>query len=81
MRTISYNQATGASASAAAPADRGPVVTEKVDNPYRSAAGAGSGKFHVYRHTQAREMARWKQINANEAELKAEEEFQKKISG
>ena len=79
MRAVSYDQATGA-ASASAPADRGPVITEKVDNPYGSTAGAGSGEFHVYRHARAREMARWKEINANEAEMKAEEEFQRKIS-
>ncbi|KAL3786934.1 hypothetical protein HJC23_013269 [Cyclotella cryptica] len=79
MRAVSYDQATG-SATAAKPAERGPVVTEKVDNPYGSTAGAGSGEFHVYRHARAREMARWKEINANEAEMKAEEEFQKKIA-
>ncbi|KAL7516283.1 hypothetical protein ACHAWX_001315 [Stephanocyclus meneghinianus] len=79
MRAVSYDQATGSTASGQ-PADRGPVITEKVDNPYGSTAGAGSGEFHVYRHARAREMARWKEINANEAELKAEEEFQKKVA-
>ena len=88
-RVVSYAQATGtaaapssgsASASAAAPADRGPVVTENVSNPYGSTAGAGSGEFHVYRHARAREMERWKQINASEAENKAEEAFQQKLA-
>eukprot|EP00584_Thalassiosira_punctigera_P003896 CAMPEP_0172547628 /NCGR_PEP_ID=MMETSP1067-20121228/17111_1 /TAXON_ID=265564 ORGANISM="Thalassiosira punctigera, Strain Tpunct2005C2" /NCGR_SAMPLE_ID=MMETSP1067 /ASSEMBLY_ACC=CAM_ASM_000444 /LENGTH=131 /DNA_ID=CAMNT_0013334737 /DNA_START=36 /DNA_END=428 /DNA_ORIENTATION=+ len=95
MRAVDYHQATGttapapaassssgaaASASASAPpANRGPVTTEKVDNPYGSTAGAGSGEFHVYRHARAREMARWKKINADEAERVAEEEFQKKL--
>lgn len=79
MRAVSYYQAAGTS-STTAPADRGPVVTEKVDNPYGSTAGAGSGEFHVYRHARAREMARWKEIHANEAEMKAEEDFQRKVA-
>ena len=78
MRAVSYDQAVGASASA--PSNRGPVVTEKVDNPYGSTAGAGSGEFHVYRHARAREMARWKEMHANEAEMKAEEDFQRKVA-
>lgn len=41
MRAVSYDQAVGASASA--PAAKGPVRTEKVENPYGSTAGAGSG--------------------------------------
>lgn len=86
MRAVDYDQATGKisdSASAVVavlPANRGPVVAEKVDNPYGSTAGAGSGEFHVYRHARAREMERWKKINADEAEKKAEEEFQKKAA-
>jgi len=86
MRAVDYAQATGtapagsASADGAPAANRGPVVSEKVDNPYGSTAGAGSGEFHVYRHARAREMARWKKINADEAETKAEDEFQTKIT-
>lgn len=86
MRAVDYAQATGTAAAAssgsapAAGANRGPVMAEKVDNPYGSTAGAGSGEFHVYRHARAREMERWKKINADEAEMKAEEEFQKKIA-
>src|SRR5210317_1219634 len=82
-RVVDYAQATGAATSdgsTAAAAARGPVVAEKVDNPYGSTAGAGSGEFHVYRHARAREMARWKKINEDEAEMKAEEEFQKKVA-
>mmetsp|Transcript_8980 Transcript_8980/g.21853 ORF Transcript_8980/g.21853 Transcript_8980/m.21853 type:complete len:226 (+) Transcript_8980:103-780(+) len=89
MRAVDYAQATGTAAASsssgkdaapAATANRGPVVTEKVDNPYGSTAGAGSGEFHVYRHARAREMARWKKINADEAEMKAEDEFRTKIA-
>ncbi|KAL7539326.1 hypothetical protein ACHAWF_006380 [Thalassiosira exigua] len=87
MRAVDYAQATGTAAAAsssssapAAAANRGSVVTEKVDNPYGSTAGAGSGEFHVYRHARAREMERWKKINADEAEMKAEAEFQEKLA-
>ena len=89
MRSVSYEQATGqgqgqgqgASASSSADsASRGAVVTEKVHNPYGSTAGAGSGEFHTYRHARAREMARWKKINADEAEQKAQEEFTRKVA-
>ena len=83
QRVVDYAQATGqkegTDASASAAAARGPVVHEKVDNPYGSTAGAGSGEFHVYRHARAREMARWKKINEVEAEKKADEEFNKKL--
>lgn len=83
QRVVDYAQATGTKegtdASASAAASRGPVVHEKVDNPYGSTAGAGSGEFHVYRHARAREMARWKKINEDEAEKKADEEFNKKL--
>lgn len=76
MRAVSYDQAVGA---ASAPAAKGPVQTEKVENPYGSTAGAGSGEFHVYRHARAREMARWKEMHASEAERMAEEDFQRKV--
>ena len=85
QRVVDYAQATGQAASSttdgstAAAAARGPLNTEKVDNPYGSTAGAGSGEFHVYRHARAREMARWKKINEDEAETKAEEEFQQNL--
>eukprot|EP00579_Thalassiosira_antarctica_P001198 CAMPEP_0201870352 /NCGR_PEP_ID=MMETSP0902-20130614/3477_1 /ASSEMBLY_ACC=CAM_ASM_000551 /TAXON_ID=420261 /ORGANISM="Thalassiosira antarctica, Strain CCMP982" /LENGTH=227 /DNA_ID=CAMNT_0048395943 /DNA_START=94 /DNA_END=777 /DNA_ORIENTATION=+ len=89
MRAVDYHQATGTaaaastgsgSAAAAPPADRGHVVAEKVDNPYGSTAGAGSGEFHVYRHARAREMARWKKINEDEAESNAENVFQQQLA-
>ena len=86
MRAVDYSTATGTAAassgtaSAPAAANRGPVVSEKVDNPYGSTAGAGSGEFHVYRHARAREMERWKKINEDEAEMKAEEEFRTKLA-
>ena len=92
MRAVDYAQATGTTAATSSNSNsndtstttttnnRGPVITEKVDNPYGSTAGAGSGEFHVYRHARAREMARWEAINATEAERKAEEEFQSKVA-
>lgn len=87
MRAVDYAQATGSTTTAASDnnatstaTNRGPVVAEKVDNPYGSTAGAGSGEFHVYRHARAREMARWEQINATEAERKAEMEFRQKMA-
>ena len=70
---MSYDQATGSKnadgaatevspTTAAAAASSRPVRAEKVVNPYSSTAGAGSGEFHVYRHSRAREMARLKAI-------------------
>jgi len=81
MRAVDYAQATGtAEGATSTSASRGPLVTEKVDNPYGSTAGAGSGEFHVYRHARAREMARWERIGAEEAEAKAEDEFRGQVA-
>ena len=90
MRSVPYEQATGTTADAPAPGAsasasavpnnyNNQVITEKVDNPYGSTAGAGSGEFHVYRHARAREAARWKQIHENDAERQAELEFRTKV--
>lgn len=72
VRSISYDQATGGKGAVLA---NQKVTAEKVVNPYGSTAGAGSGEFHVYRHARAREMARWKELDAQEAQEKAEETF------
>jgi len=74
VRSISYEQATGSSE-----AKKGVVKTEKVNNPYGSTAGAGSGEFHVYRHARAREMERWKELDAEEREKFAEAKFQEEL--
>lgn len=74
VRTIPYDQATGS-----AEPKEGKVAVEKVSNPYGSTAGAGSGEFHIYRHARAREMQRWKSIDEQELEMKAEEEFKQSL--
>merc|ERR1711933_213817 len=73
MRSVSYEQATTATSSSS---NTGFVRPEKVENPYGSTAGAGSGSFHVYRHARAREIVRLKQMEAKEKETEAEKEFQ-----
>ena len=75
VRSISYQQATGSSE-----VKKGTVKAEKVSNPYGSTAGAGSGEFHVYRHARAREMARWKELDAEEQEKDAEAKFQQELA-
>jgi hypothetical protein len=52
------------------------VQPEKVVNPYGSAAGAGSGEFHVYRHARAREMKRWQEMEEQEHQQQLIQEFQ-----
>ncbi len=51
----------------------------QVVNPYGSTAGAGSGEFHVYRHARSREMMRIQQLDEEDLERKADEEFWKKV--
>eukprot|EP00978_Attheya_sp_CCMP212_P003272 scaffold6777_cov51-Attheya_sp.AAC.4 len=71
MRTVPYDQAVGSAAK-----KEGGVKAEKVDNPYGSTAGAGSGEFHVYRHARAREMARLKQMDEDEQQATLDAQFQ-----
>lgn len=78
VRSITYDQATGGGDGAASSANK-QVVTEKVSNPYGSAAGAGSGEFHVYRHARAREAARWKELDESEEQKQKEQEFQMQL--
>jgi Protein of unknown function (DUF1168) len=54
-----------------------PVKPEKVVNPYGSAAGAGSGEFHVYRHARSRELERMQTLQESEEEAKKDGEFRK----
>ena len=55
------------------------VKPEKVVNPYGSAAGAGSGEFHVYRHARSRELERMQTLKESEEEVKKDEDFQKML--
>ena len=55
------------------------VKTEKVDNPYGSVAGAGSGDFHVYRHARSREMERWKKLDEEEKQEELDQEFKNSL--
>jgi hypothetical protein len=71
MRTVPYDQAVGSATK-----KEGGVKAEKVDNPYGSTAGAGSGEFHVYRHARAREMARLKQMDEDEQQATLDAQFQ-----
>lgn len=77
MRSVSYEQASASASSGAAP---GAVRPEKVNNPYGSTAGAGSGEFHVYRHARSREMARVKKLDEEEEQRKLDAEFRQKFA-
>ncbi|KAG7370913.1 DUF1168 domain containing protein [Nitzschia inconspicua] len=83
LRKLTYEQATGSSGGDGdANKDDskpvgvgGTVKPEKVVNPYGSAAGAGSGEFHIYRHARAREMKRWKELDEEQKQQLLDEEF------
>jgi Protein of unknown function (DUF1168) len=72
VRKVTYEQA-----SSGADQSKGAVKPEKVVNPYGSTAGAGSGDFHVYRHSRNRELQRQKHMELSAAEQEAEDLFQK----
>jgi Protein of unknown function (DUF1168) len=72
VRKVTYEQASAGAGQAKAP-----VKPEKVVNPYGSTAGAGSGDFHVYRHSRNRELQRQKHMELSAAEREAEDFFQK----
>lgn len=59
---------------------RATVKTDKVVNPYGSAAGAGSGEFHVYRHARSREMERLKGIDEMDETQRKDHEFQQEVA-
>jgi len=69
MRSVKYEAAAGEQSQTKH------VKPEKVDNPYGSTAGAGSGEFHVYRHARSREMERMKNIDKEQKENVLELEF------
>lgn len=83
VRQIPYEQTTvAASASSASTTTAGKVVSvkpEKVVNPYGSAAGAGSGEFHLYRQGRAREMQRLELLTEQQQRAMAEREFQEQL--
>mmetsp|Transcript_25261 Transcript_25261/g.30539 ORF Transcript_25261/g.30539 Transcript_25261/m.30539 type:complete len:223 (-) Transcript_25261:154-822(-) len=74
MRNVPYQQATGSTET-----KKGVVKTEKVNNPYGSTAGAGSGEFHVYRHARLREMNRLKDLDREEEEKALEDEYRSTV--
>lgn len=78
-RTVSYEQATGRKVEEGNKDDKSAsnklVQPEKVVNPYGSAAGAGSGEFHVYRHARNRELARLQELTAAERQAALDQEF------
>ena len=85
MRSVSYEQAVGTKPGSSIAAGKesekvGVVRPEKVDNPYGSTAGSGSGEFHVYRHARSRELARLKALDEEEVEQQRNIEFEKKVN-
>lgn len=84
MRSVTFDQAVGASSNkgdSSSSSDikaNNKVKVEKVVNPSRSTAGAGSGEFHVYRAARSRETKRVQQMELEDKEQKLELAFQSK---
>ena len=55
------------------------LKTEKTENLYGSTAGAGSGEFHTYRHSRARENKRLDKMDADEKEQLEQEQFDLRV--
>jgi len=66
-KTVPYDAAKSTSSTK--------VVTEKIQNSFGSASGAGSGDFHVYRAARARENERIKSMEKSAEEEKLDQEF------
>jgi len=93
MRTVLYNQTAAAASTTTTTTNsstnnpnnpttttkKSSIQTEKVDNPYGSTAGAGSGEFHTYRHSRAREMLRMQELDRCEDEENAESAWSTKL--
>ena len=56
------------------------IPPEKVVNPYGSTAGAGSGEFHIYRHSRNRELQRQKFMELSAAEQQLEQQYQQQLA-
>lgn len=75
---IPYDKATGGMRTD--PDAKGQVLrVPVVHNVMGSAAGAGSGLFHIYRHERRREMSRLKSMEEEHTELSAEQAFRSRV--
>lgn len=77
VQKVSYEQATSGGNGETKKASF--VQPEKVVNPYGSTAGAGSGDFHVYRHSRNRELLRQKNMDLTAAEQEADRLYQEEL--